>query len=250
MATVISIALQKGGVGKTTTAVSLAATLGFRHKRVLLVDLDYQANATDASDTDCQYTIFDVITSDLDTSAAIVKCRRYDLLGADEKISVIERMENMDRNIVSDMLKPLLHNYDYIIIDTPPALGNLLECALMASDYVVIPADPRSFSLQGVDKIQFTIEDVQKANKKLKVLGLLLVKYSNRTNLNKQMKDALEVKAKELNTTIFTATIREAIVVPESQAMREPLIDYAPNSKPNIDYKAFTTELLQRLGDI
>lgn len=246
MGVVISIALQKGGTGKSTTAQALASTLGFKKKRVLLIDMDSQANVTNASESDYEYSITDVFANECKVSDAIDKCKYYDLLAADDYLANLERIE-VESTLLKNTIQPIIKNYDFIIIDTPPALGNLLKNSLMASDYVIIPTEPRPFALQGLDALQATIEDIQVENKDLKVLGILLIKYSDRTVLNRQSKDHLTEKSAELHTTLFKTTIREGIAVAEAQTVREPLIDYAKNSKPNIDYKAFTTEILKRL---
>ena len=151
---------------------------------------------------------------------------------------------------MKNVIAPLKSKYDFIIIDTPPALGNLSVNALVASDYVIIPTEPRPFALQGLGRLHSTIESVRNGyNSNLKVLGILLIKYHNRTVLNRDLKDMIEDYAKLMNTIVFNATIREGIAVAEAQTVRQPLIDYAKNSNPNIDYKGFTSEVLKMLGE-
>ena len=129
-------------------------------------------------------------------------------------------------------------------------MGHLSFNALVASDYVIIPIEPRVFALQGLGRLHDTIKNVQKRlNPSLKVLGILLIKYSNRTILNRDIKDMIEDYSKQMDTIVFNTSIRESVVVAEAQTVREPLIDYAKNSKPNIDYKAFTTEILHMIGE-
>lgn len=250
MAKVISIALQKGGVGKSTTAQALASTMGFKKKKVLLIDMDSQGNVTYSSGIDNpQRTITDVLGEDCKVTDALIHCKYYDLLAADDYLTNVE-MAEVEPTLLKKVIQPILNNYDYVVIDTPPALGNLSFNSLVASDYVVIPTEPRPFCLQGLGKLYHTIQNVQKGhNSKLKVLGILLIKYSNRTILNRDIKDMIEDYAKQMNTIVFDTTIREGIVVAEAQTVREPLIDYAKSSKPNIDYKAFTTELLKKIGE-
>lgn len=250
-AVVISIALQKGGVGKSTTSQALASTLGFKKKRVLLIDMDSQGNVTYSSGIDTpEHTIFDVLNDDCSIESAIIPCKYYDLLSSDSFLTNIEMSENVEPTLLKDVLEPIKSNYDFIIIDTPPALGNLSFNSLVASDYVVIPTEPRPFALQGLGALHNTIETVRNSqNSTLKVLGVLLIKYSNRTVLNRDIKAMIEEYAEQMNTTVFDTSIREGIAVPESQIVRQPLIDYGKNSKPNIDYKAFTTELLKKIGE-
>lgn len=250
-AVVISVALQKGGVGKSTTSQALASTLGLKKKRVLLIDMDSQCNVTYSSGVDDpQYTIFDVMGEGCTIDEALIQCKYYDLLAADYNLTKVELSEEVEPVLLRTLLYSIKNDYDYIIIDTPPALGNLSFNSLVASDYVVIPTEPRPFALQGLGALHNTIESVKNSlNPNLSVLGILLVKYHNRTVLNRDIKQMIEDYAKKMNTVVFDTTIREGIAVPEAQIMQQPLLDYAKNSKPNIDYKAFTTELLQKIGE-
>lgn len=251
MAIVISVALQKGGVGKSTTSLALASTLGFRKKKVLLIDMDSQANTTYSSGIDRpQKTITDVLGEDCSVDEALIHCKYYDLLAADDYLTNVELADQVEPTLLKKSISPILANYDYVVIDTPPALGNLSYNSLVASNYVVIPTEPRPFALQGLSALNKTIQNVQnRHNSTLKVVGILLIKYSNRTVLNRDIKDMISDYAEQMNTTLFDTTIREGVAVAEAQTIREPLIDYAKSSKPNIDYKAFTTELLKRIGE-
>lgn len=250
-AVVISVALQKGGVGKSTTAQALASTLGFKKKKTLLIDMDSQGNVTYASGVDTPAkTITDVLGGDCKPDEALIHCKYYDLLAADEYLTNVEGSEEVEPTLLKDSIAELRNQYDFIVIDTPPALGNLSVNSLVASDYVVIPCEPRPFALQGLEALYNTIQSVQNSlNPSLKVLGILLIKYSNRTVLNRDIKDMIEDYAKQMNTVVFNTSIRESVVVGEAQTVREPLIDYAKSSKPNIDYKAFTTEVLRKIGE-
>lgn len=250
MAITISLVLQKGGVGKSTTSQALASTLGFKHKKVLLIDLDPQTNITYSSGVDNpKRTITDVLGEDCKADEAVIECKYYDLLAADSYLTNVE-MAEVEPTLLKNVIAPLKSKYDFIIIDTPPALGNLSVNALVASDYVIIPTEPRPFALQGLGRLHSTIESVRNGyNSNLKVLGILLIKYHNRTVLNRDIKDMIEDYAKQMNTIVFNATIREGIAVAEAQTVRQPLIDYAKNSNPNIDYKGFTSEVLKMLGE-
>lgn len=250
MSITISIALQKGGVGKSTTAQALASTLGFKHKKVLLIDMDSQGNVTYSSGADDpQHTIFDLLAADCKIDEALVHCKYYDLVAADSYLTNIE-MSEVEPTLLKNAIRPINDNYDFIIIDTPPALGNLSFNSLVASDYVVIPTEPRPFALQGLGALHDTIVSVKDSlNPGLKILGILLIKYSNRTVLNRDIKAMIDDYAKQMDTIVFDTSIREGIAVAEAQTVREPLIDYAKSSKPNIDYKGFTNELLQKIGE-
>lgn len=246
MAITISVALEKGGIGKTTTSENLSACLGAKGKKVLLVDMDSQANATFASGAEAEYSIVDALTGACDINKVVFNSKYYDLLASDNRLANIESME-IDLDFLKKMLAPFQKKYDFIIIDTPPALGNLLKASLMASDYCLIPTEPRPFAINGIAALCQTIQAIQAKNKKLKVLGILLIKYSSRTNLNKQLKEVLEDLANQMGTILFERTIREAVCVAEAQTMQLPLIDYAPNAKPTIDYKGLATDILELL---
>lgn len=251
MAITISVALQKGGTGKSTTAQALASTLGAsrKKKKILLIDMDPQGNTTYSSNVDDPpHTIFNVLNGDRTADAAIVKCRYYDLLPSDKRLTNVEMAENVPPTLLADTLAPLKTLYDYIIIDTPPALGNLSFNALVFSDHVVIPCDPRPFALQGLSALYDTIQSIkQKLNPSLTILGILLVRYNDRTILNREIKKMVEEFAKDIHTTVFKTSIREGIAVAEAQTLRIPLIDHAKKSNPNIDYEAFTKELLRKI---
>lgn len=251
MAITISIVLQKGGTGKTTTALALANTLGFKHKKVLLIDLDPQGNATYSSNVnEVNNTITDVLGMECKINEAIIKCKYYDLLAADTYLTNVEITEGIEPTLLKNAINSISNNYDFIIIDTPPALGHLSFNALVASNYLIIPTEPRPFALQGLERLHLTIKSIRNSlNPCLKVLGILLIKYNNRTVLNRDLKDIINNYSKQMDTIVFNTSIRESIVVAEAQTVREPLIDYAKNSKPNIDYKAFTTELLKMIGE-
>lgn len=248
MAITISVAMQKGGVGKTTTSQTLASILGSKQKRVLLLDMDSQCNATIISGVEePERTITDVLAEECSFKEAICHCSLYDLLAADELLANLERIEYLEPTLLKNLLAAVQPAYDFIIIDTPPALGNLLMISLMASDYVIIPTEPRPLSLRGMDALQATIEAVQASNKALKVLGILLIKYNERTVLNRQLKEILDDRAAQMNTTTFQTFIREGIAVPEAQAMCMSLIEYAPKSNPCLDYEAFVDEMLSKI---
>lgn len=251
MAVTVSICLQKGGVGKSTTAQALASTLGFKGKKVLLVDMDSQANVTYASGVnEPEKNVYDVLIDECSVTDAIVKCERYDILPSSSYMTNWELIESVPEAL-KIVLQEIQNKYDFVIIDTPPALGNSLVNALVASDYIIIPTEPRPYAIQGLGSLYDTINSVQNSlNPRLKVLGILLIKFNHRTVLNRQIEEILEDFTSHMGTKVFSTTIREGVAVAEAQMMQKPLIDYAKNSKPNIDYKAFTNEFLKMVEGV
>lgn len=247
MAVTISVALQKGGVGKSTTAETVTAILGSRGYRVLLVDMDSQANVTFISGSDPARTITDVFAGDADLKDAIYRCKRYDLLAGDEYLANMEKIEEVEPTLLKNMLVAVQADYDYILIDTPPALGNLLKLSLVASDYVLIPVDARPLAIRGLDALVPTLNAVKSVSRHFTVLGVVLVKYNERTVLNRQIRELLTERVQTMDTVLFTTTIREGVAIPEAQAMQMSLIDYAPKSKPCLDYDLLVDEILQRI---
>ena len=257
MAKVIAIALQKGGTAKTTTAINLSANLASRKKKVLLIDLDFQANGTFGSGINSKTldnSIYNVLTPDRRYSCgvkdAIIHTDFYDIVPADKDVMDLQ-LELKSVTALREEIKQIDSSYDYIIIDCPPSLNTISQNALVASDYLIIPCEPKPFNFTGMVDMRETIEAVRKNyNPKLSVLGILLVKYNRRTNLTKTMQEAIENYAGQLQTKVYESTIRESVAVPESQLAQKPLIYHAPSAKPTIDYKAFTTETIKRLEEM
>lgn len=257
MAVTISIALQKGGTAKTTTSLNLANCLGYRHKKVLLVDLDSQANATFTSGHDSknlENSVYNVLTPDnrykCMAEEAILHCKYYDLIPADIDVKDLV-VELTDVFALKKAIQPLQSKYDYIIIDTPPAITSITINALCSSDHIILPCEPRPYSFLGLSDLLDAINQVRGNhwNDNLNVLGILLVKYNKRTRLTHNMKEMIMEYAARMDTTVFVTGIRECIAVPESQVARVPLLDYSPHCTAIVDYQDFTDQVLERLGD-
>ena len=241
---IISIALQKGGVGKSTTCQNLSAYLGSMGKKVLLIDLDAQCNTTFSSGAEPkEQTASDFLGGQCSPEDAIVSCNHYDIIPADAYLSNVERAE-VDKGLLKHRLSSCIGKWDYIFIDTPPALGSLLKNALFASDLVIIPMDAKPYAVQGLDTFTETMKEV---NPDLRILGIVLVRFNDRSIINKSMRNNIREYAKELNTLMFNTYIRDGVAVPESQAMRQDLIDYAPKSNPASDYERLAGEFLKKM---
>ncbi len=244
----IAIINQKGGVGKTTTALALAAGLSRRGKRVLQVDLDAQANITQTLGADdSSLTVLDVLTRKSGIDKAIQKTGQGDVLPASPGLAGLDTVLTFvgKEYRLKEALGQLNGNYDYVIIDTPPALGILTVNALAACNEIIIPAQADIFSLNGIRQLYETIQPVrQYCNPKLKILGILLTRYSSRSILSRDIADVIEQTAQSLRTRLFKTTIRENIAIKEAQAKQRDIFSYAPKSNAAADYQAFTEEIM------
>lgn len=257
MAVTISIALQKGGTSKTTTSLNLADCLGYRNKKVLLIDLDSQANATFSSGHDSknlENSVYNVLTLDnrykCTAEESILHCKYYDLIPADIDVKDLV-VELNDVFALKKAIQPLQRKYDYIVIDTPPAITSITINALCCSDHIILPCEPRPYSFLGLSDLLGAIKQIKRNhwNDNLNVLGILLVKYNKRTKLTKNMKEMIEKYANRMGTTVFGTSIRECIAIPEAQVAQVSLLDYSPHCTAIMDYQEFTSQVLKRLGE-
>lgn len=249
------VANQKGGIGKTTTATNLAGILATKGK-TLLIDADPQGNSTSTYQAKIENvaTLYDVmIDSDrLPIDEAIQHLPNGDIVASDPLLSKAEKM--LDGDVegfyrLKDAVD-MLDGYEYIVIDTAPSLNVILYNCLIAADEVIIPVTADAYSLQGINQLYDTIMAVKRRqNQSLKIAGLLLVKYSGRSNLEKTMREDIEVNADEMGTKLFQTSIRECVKTKEAQEKKVLLIDYAPRCNTFIDYEAFVEELLQGKAD-
>lgn len=252
MATVITITNQKGGVGKTTTAAAILCALYQRGQRVLGVDLDPQGSLSFSLGLDIENcaTVYDLFKGRVTIDEAITSANGIDLLPANILLSVAELEFNRTGRefMLRNELAHVLDRYDYIIIDTPPALNVLTVNAYVASDNLVIPMVPEILSLLGVAQIKDTIDTVQQCyNPKLRVLGILLNKYNARLTLNREVSEMADQIAKQLETRVFESNIRTSISVAEAPAHGESVLSYAPTSKPADDFQKLVTEITSLL---
>ncbi len=251
MGKVISISNQKGGVGKTTTTCNLAAGLKKKGFHVLIIDLDAQGNLgfSVGADIDTCATIYDVLKGNVKTQFAIQKTETTDIITSSILLSGIElEFTNTGREyLLKEAIKPILDHYDYILIDTPPALGILTINAFTASDTIIVPMLSDIFSLQGIAQLYETVERVKKyCNPNLTIAGILLTKYNPRTHLSREIRGTAELIAQDLNIKLFDSTIRSSVVASEAQSVQQSILDYAPKNNISKDYLQFTDELLAK----
>ena len=243
----LAVATQKGGVGKTTTALAIAHGLAARGKKVLLVDLDPQANASTAmSCAGVSPTILDVMKG-TPAAQAIRAAGTVHLLPADKKAAA--EKEKLDPRALRRALEPVAAFYDYAVIDTPPALDALTVNALTAADGVVIPAQADAYSLAAMGDLAGTVHAVKFAtNPDLRVLGIVFTSYNPRTVLTREIVPHFEAAADNLDTEIFETTIRRGQAAADAAAMRKPLREAAPKAGVTADYEALTDEIERKLG--
>ena len=251
MAKVISISNQKGGVGKTTTTGALAAGLKIKGYKVLCVDLDPQSNlsfSSGAETEDCP-TIYEVLKGEAKTSFTIQKMPSFDIITSNILLSGIELefTQTGREYLLREALSTVKDKYDFIFIDTPPALSILTVNAFTASDFIIIPMLADIFSLQGIAQLSETIERVKKyCNPNLKIEVIVLTKFNKRTILSREIKCTAELIAKQLGTCIFETTIRSSVAIMEAQTNQQEMFSYAPKNSAVKDYKDFVNELIER----
>ncbi len=253
---VISVVNQKGGVGKSTTALCIGALLRRNTRKVLFVDLDAQGNLTHTLKGDAQAGInaFSLMLDPRLVANAVQQTAQGDLIPSTPALytadlAVIDEKGKASKSErLARALELISSDYDYCVIDTPPALGVLTINALVASDGVIIPAQADLFSLQGVAILADMMASIKANNNpKLALLGVLLTRYNERTVIRREFVRALENRTKKLNTRVFKAKIRESVAVVEALALGRALFEHAPTSNASKDYEEFFKELISLL---
>ncbi len=248
---IITVTNQKGGAGKSTTVDTTLAYLNSKKYKVLAIDLDPQCNLSFSMNADVsKENILDVLVGNVTAEKAIQQLKNGDLISGTAQLAAAESILNQTGKEyrLKEALETVRKNYDYILIDTPPALGVLTINALTACDYVVIPAQADIYSIQGIQRLSETLKPVkQYTNPNIKVLGILLTRYNDRTVLSRTIAELAEKIAAGLEAKLFKATIREATAIKEAQLSQMSIFDYAKNSKVADDYAAFAEELLKSI---
>jgi len=249
---IVAVTNQKGGVGKTTTCSSLVSGLSMSGYRVLGVDMDPQGNLGFSLGIDIEngLTIYDLLKGDAKAGETIRHTEFGDVLPSNILLSSAELEFNRAGRefMLKSALEPLNDFYDFIIIDTPPALNILTVNAYVASDSLIIPMVPEVLSLLGISQLKDTIEVVKKFyNPRLKILGVLLIKYNRRLNLVKEVEELTAAIAEQLETANFKAKIRSNVAVAEAPAHGQSVLSYAPKSNAAADFNALIKEILAML---
>lgn len=253
MAKVVSFSNQKGGVGKTTSCVNIAAQIAKKDKKVLILDMDPQGNATSGlgiSKSKIKNTIYDVIIGHCDIKDTIVKTKfknlsvvpaTIDLAGAELELYELEEDENFAK-IALDSIK---EDYDYIFIDCPPSLGMLTVKALSISDGVIIPMQCEFYSLEGMSQLFNTIKKIKQLyNPGLQLVGILLTMYNGRLTLTSQVVSELK---KYYADKLFKVPISRTVRIAEAPGYGEPICYHDPYGKGSLEYAAVAKEVLLRI---
>lgn len=255
MPRIMSIANQKGGVGKTTTAINLAAALAELGFKVLVVDLDPQGNASTGlgiGSTSREITTYDLLVDDVDLGKAIQQTATANLsiIPATTDLSSAD-MELFSNDNRSSLLKTALRSqalenmgFDYVLVDCPPSLSLLTVNAMVASDSVLVPLQSEFFALEGLSQLMLTIREVrQTANPKLRIEGVVLTMYDQRNNLS-QMVD--EDAREHLGELVFETRIPRNVRVSEAPSFAQPVLAYDTNSKGATAYRDLAKEIRSR----
>ena len=254
MGKIISIVNQKGGVGKTTTAVNLAASLGVLEKNLLLIDADPQANATSAlgvelSTIEEKQTIYEVIENNIDASETIIKTNSPNLSIIPSTINLvgaeIELVNHPNREkMLENQLTSIKEDYDFILIDCPPSLGLITLNCLCASDSVLIPIQCEYFALEGLGKLMNTIHKIQNFhNERLSIEGLLLTMYDSRLRLSNNVIEEVKMHFGDI---VFNTIIQRNVRLSEATGFGKSIIKYDANCRGAINYLNLAKEFIAK----
>ena len=245
---VIAIVNQKGGVAKTTTTLALGAFLHGKGRKVLFVDLDSQCNLTHTIGIqEGGPTVLDIMDHKELAAEAVVHTEWGDVIPSTGNLAIADThfVDFARAYHLKEALDGLKDTYDYLLVDTPPSLGVLTMNALTASDSLVIPAQADRYSMEGIAQLYQTVDVVRKySNPNLRVLGILITRYTNRSVLRRAMAESLQQVAEARNTHLFDARIRECVALSEAQTKGCDIFTYNKHSNATKDYQAFGSEFL------
>jgi chromosome partitioning protein len=248
----LAIANQKGGVGKTTTAVNLSACLAAKGKRVLLIDLDPQGNATSAVGLEdaSGHSLYEALIGHANIREKIVPTRfdRFSMIPADLDLAGAEiEVARLDDHLtrLRDVLNGLspATEFDYLFLDCPPSLGILMTNALAAAEQLLIPLQCEYFALEGLSKIVHLVNQIRAVNGRLSIGGIVMTMYDSRTNLSQQVVNEVRQHFPEL---VYQTIIPRSVRLGEAPSFGKPIIEYEPNGAGATAYRALAEEFVQR----
>ena len=249
MSKAIAVINQKGGVGKSTTALAIGAGLSLKGYSVLFIDLDAQGNLSYTLGADTKgYNAMGVLERPETAKEEIQHTPQGDIIASSPKLAGADKLleETGKEYRLKEALDSLQGAYDYIIVDTPPALGILTINALTACTGAIIPAQADIYSLQGIGQLNSTIETVKKyCNPSLSIMGIVITRFNGRSIIRREVAEMLEHTADQLHTKLYSSKIRECTALVEAQATKQNIYSYAPRSNATADYKALVDEIIK-----
>ena len=245
---IYAIINQKGGVGKSTTALAIGAGLSLKGYSVLYVDLDAQGNLSYTLRADTNgYNALGVLQRPETAKEEIQHTEQGDIIASSPALAGADTVltDTGKEYRLKEALESVSGEYDYCIIDTPPALGVLTINALTACNGAIIPAQADIYSLQGISQLNNTIQTVKRyCNPALSIIGIVLTRFNGRSIIRREVAEMAEQTAQSLNSKLFKSKIRECTALVEAQATRQDIYSYAPKSNATADYKALVAEIL------
>jgi len=241
MAQVISVLNQKGGVGKTSTALALLSGLHRRGKKTLGIDFDPQCNFTYTTGTAGSFTVLNALQG-MKAANCIQETEHGSFIAGSEDLTAYTGKPEA----LKEVIKPLLSQFEYIVIDTPPTLGQLTIMSLCACNGVVIPTQADIYSLQGIVNLTKTLKTVtDTVNKDLQIYGILFTRYNARAVITKDLTDSLQEYADTAGLKVYQTRIRESVSIREAQTVKKSIFDY-PRTNGAKDYAAFVDEFMNQ----